>query len=84
MGSRRKCVLRALLLLHHSNSYSQVLSIAADNASPNDVMMEELLQMLPETARLSPATRIRCLAHILNLVVKVRHRLFHGLYAHNV
>ena len=60
-----------LLFVYLLELAAQVLSIGADNASPNDVMMEEIIDMLPEISRLSPETRIRCLAHILNLVVKV-------------
>ncbi|KAJ7049638.1 hypothetical protein C8F01DRAFT_1001790 [Mycena amicta] len=53
-------------------TFLQVLSIVGDNASNNDTMMESLVELAPATARLNLATRIRCFAHVLKLVVKVR------------
>ncbi|KAJ7050836.1 hypothetical protein C8F01DRAFT_1343388 [Mycena amicta] len=39
-------------------------------------MMETLVELVPEKSRLNLATRIRCLAHVLNLVVKAFLSLF--------
>ena len=47
----------------------QILSITCDNASPNDVMIEALAELV--TAFPGAANRTRCFAHTLNLVVKV-------------
>ncbi|KAJ7191195.1 hypothetical protein GGX14DRAFT_579166 [Mycena pura] len=44
-----------------------VLDLAGDNASNNDTTLEELVLLVPASAHLNLATRIRCLAHILNL-----------------
>jgi hypothetical protein len=52
--------------------YSQglkVLAFTADNASNNNTLVDELGQLLDGFGG-SPA-RVRCFAHILNLVVKV-------------
>lgn len=50
-------------------SFLQVLGFTADNASNNDTLMKEMAVLLPlfRGAR----TCVRCVAHILNLVVKV-------------
>ncbi|KAG6893928.1 hypothetical protein C0992_008143 [Termitomyces sp. T32_za158] len=46
----------------------KVLSITCDNASCNDVMVEELAGLLPEF--LGAPHQTRCFAHIINLVAK--------------
>lgn len=48
----------------------QILGIVCDNASNNDTLMTNLEFDLGE--HVGPLTRIRCFAHIINLVVKVR------------
>ncbi|KAF9010992.1 hypothetical protein BDZ89DRAFT_901787, partial [Hymenopellis radicata] len=52
----------------------QILSITSDNASPNDVMMERLVDALPNFG--GPRARTRCFAHVINLVAKSLLRLF--------
>jgi hypothetical protein len=51
-------------------SMNQVLALVCDNASNNDTMVEELQVLVPSFR--GQTTRVRCFAHILNLVVKVR------------
>ncbi|KAJ7191537.1 hypothetical protein GGX14DRAFT_381043 [Mycena pura] len=79
-GFWRRCVIFSLQIRCCCSYHPpQVLSLAADNASPNDVMMHEIVDLLPSMAHLTVETRIRCFAHILNLVVKVG-RLFIACY----
>ena len=54
--------------------FPQVLAIAADNASANDVMIDELSKSLP----IFPGEehRVRCFNHIINLVAKSLLKLF--------
>ncbi len=47
----------------------QILSITCDNASPNDVMIDILADLV--VAFPGAANRTRCFTHILNLVVKM-------------
>jgi hypothetical protein len=47
----------------------QILSVTCDNASPNDVMIDALAELV--VAFPGAANRTRCFTHILNLVVKV-------------
>lgn len=44
------------------------MGITADNASPNDVMVDELVDMLPNFS--GQANHCRCFLHIVNLVAK--------------
>jgi hypothetical protein len=53
---------------------NQILSITCDNASPNDVMIDALGDLI--VAFPGAANRTRCFTHILNLVVKVILRQF--------
>jgi len=53
---------------------NKVLSITCDNASANDAMIEELGDSLDRFA--GQASRTRCFAHIINLVVKTLMRQF--------
>jgi hypothetical protein len=53
---------------------NQILGITCDNASPNDVMVDALAELL--VAFPGAANRTRCFTHILNLVVKVILRQF--------
>lgn len=46
----------------------KILGVTCDNASPNDVMIDELEISLEEFA--GDANRIRCFLHIVNLVAK--------------
>lgn len=48
--------------------------MTCDNASPNDVMMQRLVDALPGFG--GPRNRTRCFAHIVNLVAKSMLRLF--------
>lgn len=48
---------------------AQILAITGDNASNNDTLVSELEFML--NGANSTATRVRCFAHVLNLIVKV-------------
>lgn len=48
---------------------TQILGITADNASNNDTLTTELESSLRGANSIQ--TRVRCFAHILNLVVKV-------------
>jgi len=48
--------------------FIQILSIACDNATNNDAMIEELKYLLDDFP--GSANRCRCFTHILNLVVK--------------
>jgi hypothetical protein len=57
------------------NIDNKILGIVCDNAENNSVMVRELPVLLP--AFQGGSARIRCFAHILNLVVKVR-ILFHS------
>ena len=47
----------------------QILAFTADNASNNNTLVDELGDLLDGFQ--GPLTRVRCFAHILNLVVKV-------------
>jgi hypothetical protein len=49
-------------------TYVQILGITCDNASNNDVMIQELEDHIPRFPGAS--NQIRCFAHILNLVAK--------------
>ncbi|KAF9015873.1 hypothetical protein BDZ89DRAFT_904414, partial [Hymenopellis radicata] len=55
----------------------KVLSVTCDNAAPNDVMMECLVDGLPNFG--GPRARTRCFAHIVNLVAKSMLCLFNQL-----
>ena len=48
---------------------SQILAITLDNTSNNNTLIAELGDLLPGFQ--GSLTRVRCFAHILNLVVKV-------------
>jgi hypothetical protein len=63
------CTGRVLDLL-----FPQVLTIAADNASANDIMIDELSKSLP----IFPGEehRVHCFNHIINLVAKSLLKLF--------
>jgi len=52
----------------------QILGFTADNASNNNTLVDELTELLDGFQ--GPLTRVRCFAHILNLVVKVRRLAF--------
>lgn len=47
---------------------SQCLGITCDNASNNDIMIDNLVNLLPNFPR--PANQCRCFLHIINLVAK--------------
>jgi hypothetical protein len=47
----------------------QILAFTADNASNNNTLVDELEDLLDGFQ--GSLTRVRCFAHILNLVVKV-------------
>ena len=65
-------------LLHELDIESKVLSITSDNASNNETLVEEFNSSLCEHFVGSPnplrfkgqESYIRCLAHVLNLIVK--------------
>ncbi len=61
---------------------TQVLSVVCDNASNNNMMMDQL--ELEIGGQLGIQTHIRCFAHILNLVVKVSTALFPFLLQHSL
>jgi hypothetical protein len=44
------------------------LGITADNASPNDIMIDELVDLLPNFS--GQANHCRCFLHIVNLIAK--------------
>lgn len=46
----------------------QLLAITADNASPNDVMVDRLEDLIPSFG--GAANRVRCFDHVTNLVAK--------------
>jgi ABC-type cobalamin transport system ATPase subunit len=48
----------------------QILGFVGDNAANNDTLVAELANLLPAFG--GKKVRVRCFAHILNLVVKVR------------
>ena len=50
------------------------MGITADNASPNDVMIDKLMDMLPNF--LEQANHSRCFLHIINLIAKMLLRQF--------
>ncbi|KAA1479953.1 hypothetical protein DENSPDRAFT_744231, partial [Dentipellis sp. KUC8613] len=52
----------------------QILSITCDNASANDVMIDELADIVDEFP--GPVARTRCFAHVVNLVAKSLLRQF--------
>ena len=52
----------------------KILSITCDNASVNDVMIEELPKLVPNYV--GKESHVRCFLHILNLVVKTVIKLF--------
>jgi len=62
---RRKSIIDCLNLI------SQILGQVCDNASNNDTMLTELEFLIPNGAS-GVHTHIRCICHIINLVVKVR------------
>ncbi|TFK78991.1 hypothetical protein K466DRAFT_469637, partial [Polyporus arcularius HHB13444] len=45
-----------------------ILGVTADNASPNDTMIDELTKLLPDFA--GQDNRARCFDHIVNLCAK--------------
>jgi len=53
---------------HYLYSF-KVLTFTADNASNNDTLVDELSNLIPTFG--GKEYRVRCFAHILNLVVKV-------------
>ncbi|KAI1787164.1 hypothetical protein LXA43DRAFT_896712, partial [Ganoderma leucocontextum] len=55
----------------------QVLAITSDNAKTNDAMMRNVKKLLPQSR--GTEGRVRCFAHILSLVVKVRQSPSHPL-----
>ena len=69
---------RALALLTRLGSHEQraivltkrlqILSITCDNASPNDVMVDELENLIEEFG--GSAARTRCFDHVINLVAR--------------
>jgi len=76
MVSRTRYVLKfETMLFNHTHllSASKVLTFTADNASNNDTLVDELSDLIPSFG--GREYRVRCFAHILNLVVKVS-RLF--------
>jgi len=56
-------------MMHQSYNHAQILSLTADNASNNNTLVDDLTDLLDGFQ--GSLTRIRCFAHILNLVVKV-------------
>lgn len=48
----------------------EIMGFTADNASNNDTLVSELSILVPSFS--GSEYRVRCFAHILNLVVKVR------------
>ncbi|KAF9543542.1 hypothetical protein CPC08DRAFT_649847, partial [Agrocybe pediades] len=56
----------------HSNPI-QILAITCDNASNNDVMIEELDELLPG---FSSTNHVRCFLHVNNLVARTLVRQF--------
>ncbi|QRW00786.1 hAT family dimerization protein [Ceratobasidium sp. AG-Ba] len=52
----------------------KVLSICLDNASNNDTLVESLARLIPSFR--GPRNRVRCLAHIINLMAKAFLSLF--------
>jgi hypothetical protein len=73
MGSQKKCAVET-----HSTemrlTHQQILSVTCDNASVNDVMIEELAKLIPNYA--GKECHVRCFLHILNLVAKTIIKLF--------
>ena len=59
-----------LMVVVYTKLLSQILGQACDNASNNDTMLSALEALNPESMS-GVHTRIRCICHILNLVVKV-------------
>jgi hypothetical protein len=59
-----------------NSQWSQLLGLTADNASPNDVMVNELVDMIPAFG--GQANRVRCFDHVVNLVAKAILKLFEG------
>lgn len=51
----------------------QILSLTCDNASNNDIMINELAKLLPNFFTVN---RTRCFLHIVNLVAKAILKLF--------
>jgi len=63
----------AQLLFHCLEDYEcsdKLLSITCDNASNNGSLLDNLIELLPWGSRLKECGYIRCLAHILNLIVQ--------------
>ena len=56
-------------MMHQSYNHVQILGLTADNASNNNTLVDDLSDLLDGFQ--GSLTRIRCFAHILNLVVKV-------------
>jgi hypothetical protein len=52
----------------------KILGVTCDNATANDVMIESMATIMSNFG--SEANRVRCLAHIVNLVVKIILRQF--------
>jgi hypothetical protein len=68
-GYRIKCVNDGFVLYRAVLIDDKILGLTLDNASNNNTLVEELEDLLEGYE--GSSTRIRCFAHILNLVVKV-------------
>jgi len=66
---QKVCRLAHSLVIKRILNSFQILGLVCDNASNNDAMVKELGVLLPSFK--GQSTRVRCFAHILNLVVKV-------------
>lgn len=60
---------------------TQLHGVTVDNAENNSTMVKELSNLIPGYR--GPELRVRCFAHVLNLVCKVCERL-HCLYMYSI
>ncbi len=52
------------------SAFTQLLAVTCDNADNNSTMLDEMHRRVPSFG--GRKARVRCFAHTLNLVVKVR------------
>ncbi|KAL4560644.1 hypothetical protein LXL04_032797 [Taraxacum kok-saghyz] len=70
---------RELLVCIHKWGMKKVMSMTVDNAKSNDVAIKYLVKKLPSVYDNGNQFHIRCMAHIINLIVKMglKHQNYH-------
>ncbi|KAL4572740.1 hypothetical protein LXL04_019523 [Taraxacum kok-saghyz] len=64
-------MVRELLVCIHEWGMKKVMSMTVDNAKSNDVAIKYLVKKLPNVYDNGNQFHIRCMAHIINLIVKM-------------